>query len=97
MCWDPACDSRRTNILRNGAPVDIYKDPSFSYFRSVLESVMKNLHAKGVGTTKKQAQVISDELEEHLWNKGILGDGTPEKLLDTLVYCFGLHFALCSE
>ena len=42
---------------------------------------------------KKQAQVIIEELEEWLWTEEFLGDDTPNKLLDTIVYLFGLHFA----
>ena len=35
-------------------------------------------------------------MEERLWNEGVLGDDTPKKLLDTLVFCFGLNFTLRS-
>jgi hypothetical protein len=80
----------------NGEPLDIFKDAAFSYFRGVLNSVLKDIHKMGIGTTVKQAEVISDELEERLWNERALGDDTPEKLLDTLVFLFGLHFALRS-
>ena len=66
------------------------------YCLSVLDSKLEDLHSRGISTTKKQAEVISNELEELLWEKNILGDDTPEKLLYTLVYCFGLQFALCS-
>ena len=76
--------------------IGIYKDPKFMYFRSVFNSVLKDLHQEGVGTSKKQASVISVELEEKLWNDGILGDGTPQTLLDTLVFCLGMNLALRS-
>ena len=36
------------------------------YFRSVLNSVLKELHKMGIGTTQKKAQVISNDLEERL-------------------------------
>ncbi|KAK3107580.1 hypothetical protein FSP39_017646 [Pinctada imbricata] len=29
-----------------------------------------------------------------MWKKGVLGTDTPAKLIDILVYSFGLHFAL---
>ena len=78
-------------------PADIYKDPLFfAYFRGVFDSVLKELHQQGIGIYKKQAEVISPEVEERLWNEGVLGDDTPKKLLDTLVFCFGLNFALRS-
>ena len=43
----------------------------------------------------KQAEVISENVEDHLWNEGSLGDNTPQKLLDSLIFCFGLNLALC--
>ncbi len=65
-------------------------------FRSVLDSVLKDLHQQGIGIQKRQASVISEELEERMWNEGVLGDETPQNLLDTLVYCLGLNLALRS-
>ena len=31
--------------------------------------------------------------ERLLWEKGLLGDGTPQVLLNTMVYLCGIHFA----
>ena len=52
----------------------------------------------GIGTTVKQAELISEQfcLEEAMWREGALGDSTPSVLLDTLVFMFGVHFALRS-
>ena len=77
-------------------PLDIYKSPEFAVFRRALDSVLKDLHSRGIGVGKKQAEVISCDLEDRLWKEGVLGDDNPEKLIDTLVYCFGLNFALRS-
>ena len=33
-------------------PVDIYKDPCFSKIRCVFDSVLKDLHSKGIGVVK---------------------------------------------
>ena len=60
-------------------PVDIYKDPLFAYFRGAFDSVLKELHQQGIGIYKKQAEVISPEVEERLWNEGVLGDDTPKE------------------
>ena len=76
--------------------VDIYKDGAFGYFRSVLDSMMKDLHRQGVGNSRKSAEIISNDVEENMWNESVMGEDNPAKLVDTLVYCFGLNFALRS-
>ena len=80
-------------VSSEGEALDIYKDPKFVYFRSVFDSVLKNLHKRGIGTSRKQAEVISYELEESLWSKGVLGDDELQKLVDSF---FGLNLALRS-
>ena len=81
----------------NEESIDIYKDSSFAYFRSIFDSVLKDLHKKGIEVTKKQAEVIPDKIEEQLWSENILGSDTPQQLLDTLIHCFGLNLALRSR
>ena len=45
----------------------------------------------------KQAQILTTENEEIFWSKGMLGDHTPQSLLDTIVFCNGLFFTLRSR
>ena len=45
---------------------------------------------------KKKASIITVEMEEILWEKGLLGDYSPQVLLNTMVYMIGLFFALRS-
>ena len=45
---------------------------------------------------KKKAGVITVEMEEKLWESGILGDHSPQVLVDTVLYLIGLNFALRS-
>ena len=79
----------------NGMPeIDIFKQAGFSWFRIVLDSEMKRLQASGIGTAQRKAQPITFEDEEILWRKKILGDSTPQSLLDTMLYMNGLYFAL---
>ena len=59
--------------------------------QSALDAEMK-----GIGSCRKQAEIISKDEEELFWQKGLLGDSTPQALLDTMIYCNGLFFALRS-
>ena len=57
---------------------------------------MKRLQSKGLGSNKRQAEPLSQQEEEILWQKALLGDITPQTLLDTMIFCNGLYFALRS-
>ena len=86
------------NHLRlEGKMVDLFKDRQFAPFQASLDGEMKRLQACGLGAKKRQAEVITHEEEEKLWESGQLGDSTPQQLLDTIVFCCGLFFALRSS
>ena len=51
---------------------------------------MKCLQAKGLGSNKRQAEPITEQEEDKLWEMGLLGDHCPHR------YYNGLHFALRS-
>jgi len=57
---------------------------------------MKRLQQLGIGSTKKQAETLTDTEEDSLWEKGLLGDHTPQTLLDTIIFYNGYYFALRS-
>ena len=55
---------------------------------------MRQLSKEGKIAPRVKAEPISVSEEEMMWELGILGDDNPEKLLDTIVYLNGVHFAL---
>ena len=60
----------------------------------VLDNVMKERTAMNIGVTKKQAAVISYEMENKLWKEGFLGEETPEKLRNTVLFLIGINIHL---
>lgn len=71
------------------------KDERFIQFRKTLDGRMKQLHADGKGTTRRQAEPITPGKEEALWTSGELGDHSADALLNTVFYyntkLFGLR------
>ena len=49
-----------------------------------------------LGVRKKQAEPITVDEETWLWDKGQLGDHSPQALLNTMIYLIGIQFALRS-
>ena len=44
----------------------------------------------------RQAEAITEDEEELLWKEKILGDHSPQSLLNTIIYMNSLYFALRS-
>ena len=69
-------------------------DDDFCQLRNTLDNIMKDKTSKGLGMVVKKAQIITESEEELLWEKGFLGSSNPKQLVNTLLYLFGLNFAL---
>ena len=55
----------------------------------------KRLQGKGLGVNIKKAEVLDEEEEEMLWSSsGVLGDHSPQALLNTIFFMCDLFFAL---
>ena len=57
---------------------------------------MKRLRSIGLGVKTKQAEPLSIQEENQLWELGLLGDHPPQVLIDTMLFLCGMHFALRS-
>jgi len=77
-----------------GCPRKLLVDDKFKSIQNALDMVMKRSAAKGTGLEHRQATVISEAMEDVLWERGLLGDQDGQTLLNTMVYVLGLHFAL---
>ena len=83
--------------LREHRPeVNFFQDTSFAGFRKTLDGEMKRLHSHGLGVAMKQAEPLTVDEENQLWEQGLLGDRTPQTLLDTMLFLCGMSFALRS-
>ena len=55
---------------------------------------MTELTMEGIGTTTKQAEAISQETENILWEKGLLGNGSSKAILNTMFFYNSKLFGL---
>ena len=81
-------------LYLNGKSVKFLDDSDFDQLRNCLDNRMKELSRDGKVHPRNQAKVISVDEENLMWQRNVLGSDTPQKLVETLLYMFGVHFAL---
>ena len=91
------CTGLQRYLRETGAPeLKIFEISHFKLFQDSLDAEMKRLTAKGLGCEIKQAEPITEDEEQLMWTKGVLGDTDPKTLLNTLFFLIGKFFALRS-
>ena len=90
------CVGLLRHLRENGIHLNFLDEQNsvFYEFRQALSERMSELTKQGVGTTTKQAEPISEESENMLWNKGLLGDSSSNSILNTVFFYNSKLFAL---
>ena len=81
-------------LHENDKPWKVIDGPEFLPVKTVLDNVMKERAQQNLGMVKKQAQFITLEHENQLWDRGVLGEDTPDKLRSTVMYLLGVNLGL---
>ena len=88
------CIAIQKFLNQNGIPWKLVEGSDFCQLRSVLDNVVKQRASENIGNVAHQANVISYELENEMWQKGLLGEDTPDKLREKVLFLLGIHLAL---
>ena len=81
-------------LNQNNIPWKLLEDPQFLDVKTVLDNTMKERAQRNIGMIRKQAQLITFEHEDYLWSQGLLGEDTPDKLRETVLFLLGINLAL---
>ena len=77
-----------------GFAFKIVNDPTFKDLKFTLDNTMNTRTIQGIGTSVKQAEILSTTDEDLLWSLGLLGTSMPHQLLHTVIFSIGKGFAL---
>jgi hypothetical protein len=70
------------------------ENKEFKEFHTVLDRVFRQLCKEGIGCNPKSAPIITNEEEDLLWSRQVLGSHNPEALLRAVFYLNGKNFHL---
>ena len=87
------CGLQRCLKCSDQADINIFSDSMFAKFRQVLDTQMKQLKSTG-NFEKVSADIITEAMEDKLWELQLLGDHNPQALVDTL---FLYWYVLCAQ
>lgn len=77
-----------------GRPYQLLQDPSFFQLRKTLDKVMRVRSKQCICDANENADVLTEEEEDLLWNSGVLGTSNPKQLLDTILFLNGFYFTM---
>jgi len=81
-------------IELKGKKVGFFSGREFEKLRKSSDVEMKSSARRNLGLNRKQAEVITVDIEKLLWKQGILGSDNPECLLRTVYYLIGLKYGM---
>ena len=82
------------HLETQGFAFKLVNDPAFKDLKFTLDNTMKARTLQGIGTSVKQAEILSATDEDLLWSLGLLCTSTPHQLLHTVIFSIGKGFAL---
>ena len=86
--------SIQKHINNKGKNWKLVESASFTQIHTLLNNLMKERAKANIGTVKHQAEMINSEIENKLWDSGVLGEDTPDKLRNTVLFLIGLNIGL---
>lgn len=66
----------------------------FKPLHQLLDHLYSDLHAQGIGASRRQSKIISMSDEDELWETCTIGTHSPQALLFAVLYYSGLSFVL---
>ena len=88
------CVSIQKLLSLKGKNWKLVEDGQFLQLRTVLDNLMKERAQCQIGMVKRKAGVISHNIEAQLWESGKLGEDSPDKLRQTVLFLIGMNVGL---